>query len=112
MSGDVLKALWDHPDAVVALCQHFTTLITNGDVAASYHDAYVCLIPKLQMVTTAKDVRPINLIEAMHKVYTSLLVNASEHNGIFLSTSLVASKDASHLMPCFLPNAAWTKKAL
>ena len=73
VSGEFFKALIQHKDGLDALRQHFDLLLHAGDFPTDYQQTYVCLIPKLQAVTKASELRPINLIEVIHKIYTTIL---------------------------------------
>ena len=73
ISGEFYKALVQHQDGLEALRTHFDLLLRTGDKPLDYQQSYVCLIPKLQAVAKAADLRPINLLETVHKIYTTIL---------------------------------------
>ena len=73
LSVEFLKALCDHQEAVEAIRCHMDLLLRDGIVLEDYASSFVCLIPKLEVVTRAKDFRRVNLVETMMKVYTTIL---------------------------------------
>ena len=76
VSNEFLKCLAACEQGLDML-QHFLSmmLIEGGSDLNLIKSCIVVLIPKLQTVREAKDVRPICLLETVHKVFNKLLIN-------------------------------------
>ena len=61
------------PEGLDALKNHFNKLLTTGEAPEDYYEAFVCLVPKTTFVTGAQELRPINLIENIQKLYVAIL---------------------------------------
>ena len=57
---------------------HLNSLLREGRAPDDYYEAFVCLLAKCPEISRAKDYRPINLLETMHKLFLSLLTKRME----------------------------------
>ena len=75
ISNEFLLAVWRNEDGQAMLLCHLNNLLTSQDLPPDLLQAYVCLIPKTHYILECKDLRPINLLEVLHKVFAWLLIS-------------------------------------
>ena len=78
VSADFLHALVSLPSGVQMIRAHLNSLLREGRAPDDYYEAFVCLLAKCPEISRAKDCRPINLLETMHKLFLSLLTKRME----------------------------------
>ena len=76
MSNEFLRSLIQ-TDEGIDILQHFlTALLHHGsDDMQNFKQSMVALVPKLQQVCGPSDLRPICMLETMHKLFCKLLVS-------------------------------------
>ena len=72
--GELFKAMWQEPSGqqlVLAFCNR---MLLEPKHPEDLHSAFVTLLPKVQHVGEPRQIRPINLVEQCHKMFSYLLV--------------------------------------
>ncbi|CAE7274880.1 CBWD5, partial [Symbiodinium sp. KB8] len=73
VSAELIRALAQLPEGLAVVRHHMNTLLRDGEPPADYYKAYVALIEKCPQVSRARDLRPINLLEVLNKLFMGLL---------------------------------------
>ena len=73
VSAELIRALVQLPEGLAVARHHMNTLLRDGGPPADYYKAYVALSEKCPQVSRARDVRPINLLEVLNKLFMGLL---------------------------------------
>ena len=74
MSNEYLLGLWGIDSGKDLLLCVLNQLLKSPALPQDFYRAHVALLPKAKEILSPKDYRPINLIEALHKLYSWLLV--------------------------------------
>eukprot|EP00439_Symbiodinium_sp_Y106_P033697 s5109_g4.t1 len=75
VSAEFVKALASDDEGMQVLTAHLNGLLLSGDIPSDYNEAFVTFIAKCQHVSRPKDLRPINLLETINKVFMSMLTH-------------------------------------
>ena len=75
ISGELISAIWqvvpEGQNMVISFCN---SRLKEDHHPADLHQSFVALLPKLPVIREASQIRPINLVEVCHKMYSFLLV--------------------------------------
>ena len=74
ISNEFLLAVWELDAGQQMIVSHLNNLLGCESLPADLFHAYVCLLPKQHQILECKDLRPINLLESIHKIFAWLLV--------------------------------------
>ena len=74
VSAEFVKALEADSEGMQMHTTHLNGLLLTGDIATDYNEAFVSFFAKCQHVSRPKDLRPINLLETITKVFMSVLI--------------------------------------
>ena len=73
VSAELMRALVQLPDGLAIVRHHMNVLLRDGEPPTDYFKTYVALIEKCPQVARARDLRPINLMEVLNKLFMGLL---------------------------------------
>ena len=75
LSNDGIKAVVTNYDGLQLVVHMLNTMLIAGDLPAALKMCSVILLPKVQEVVKPSQMRPINLVESLHKLYAALLTS-------------------------------------
>ncbi|CAE7393308.1 unnamed protein product [Symbiodinium microadriaticum] len=73
VSAELMLALWADSTGQRVVMSFLNSLLCEDDAPPELHDSFVTLVPKVAHVASAQQLRPINLVETVHKMYCFLI---------------------------------------
>ena len=73
VSAELMLALWADSTGRRVVMSFLNSLLCEDDAPPELNDSFVTLVPKVSHVASAQQLRPINLVETVHKMYCFLI---------------------------------------